>query len=121
MAEPLKLSIRTRNEDGEPVGFDSCILPAPDDWYRMVGGQRAILLSVVGAELRAVSELEAGKQGETLHHADWAITSDPEAVSTLGLAHGCAACRAGVDQALAHLREHEGGEIAVGQLYWAAE
>jgi hypothetical protein len=66
-----------------------------------------------------MSALLAAGMGERLHHAEWTITSDPEQVSTLGLMHDCPACRAGVDQALAFLRDNPGGEVAVGQLWWA--
>jgi hypothetical protein len=66
-----------------------------------------------------VSERLAANIGERLHHADWTVTGDPGQVRTLGLMHDCASCRAGVDQALAFLRENPGGEVAVGQLWWA--
>jgi hypothetical protein len=32
--------------------------------------------------------------------------------------HDCASCRAGVDQALAFLRDNPDSEVAVGQMWW---
>jgi hypothetical protein len=122
MADSLKLQIRTRNEAGEPAGYDSSIVRVPPGWYATVGdGTRAMVVQLAGRMLRQLSEQQAADLGETLHHADWTITSDPAEVRTLGLMHDCPACRAGVDQALAYLRENPAGEVAVGQLWWAAQ
>ena len=107
--------------EGEPSGFDSAIVTVPARWYVTAGGERAFAAQLAGRALRQVSELLAGNIGERLHHAEWTITSDPAEVTALGLVHDCAACRAGVDQALAFLREHPAGEVAVGQLWWARQ
>jgi hypothetical protein len=116
----LKLNIRTRDEDGEPAGFDSSIITVPPGWYATIGGERVFLAQLAGKMLRQLSERQAANLGEKLHHAEWTITSDPEQVRTLGLMHDCPTCRA-VDQALAHLRDHPDGEFAVGQLWWAQQ
>lgn len=121
MTDSLKLQIRTRNENGEPAGYDSAIVKVPPAWYVAVGGETALAVGPVGRLLRTVSERMAGDMGEVLHHAEWTITGDPAEVRTLGLMHDCPTCRAGVDQALAYLRDHEDGEVAVGQLWWAAQ
>lgn len=118
MSEPLKLNIWTRAE-GEPVGFDSTIITVPGRWYVSLNGQRTFLTQLAGRDLRQVSERQATNLGETLHHAEWTVTDDPERVRTLGLMHDCLTCRAGVDQALAYLAETPGSEVAVGQLWWA--
>lgn len=124
MSEPFTISIRTDDEQAEPAGFDSSIITVPDGWYSDVGlglDARALVVQLAGKQLRQISERQAADLGEILHHANWAITGDPEQVRTLGLMHDCPTCRAGVDQALAYLDEHEDGEVAVGQLYWAAQ
>ena len=69
-------------------------------------------------DLSQRSAATAAGMGEELHHAEWTVTSDPGEVRTLGLMHDCAACRAGVDQAVAYLRDNPGGQVAVGQLWW---
>lgn len=118
MSGSLKLSIRTRAK-GNPAGLDSAITSVPDRWYVTVDGKRMFLAQLAGRDLREVSERLAASISETLHHAEWVITGDPAQVTTLGLVHDCASCRAGVDQALAFLRENPDGEVAVGQLWWA--
>ena len=115
----LKLNI-TGDTTGDPAGYDSVIARVDDTWYMTTGAERALNTGAVGRMLRRISEQSAAGVGERLHHACWVLTSNPEEVQTLGLMHDCATCRAGVDQALAYLRETPGGEIAVGQLYWAA-
>lgn len=119
-AAPLKLNIRTR-ETGEPAGGDTSIISVPDDWYAVVGGNRALLARQVGRFLRELSERQAADLGERLHHAEWTITSDPALVRKLGMGHDCPSCRASMDQTLAHLRDNPGAEVAVGQLWWAAQ
>lgn len=118
MSSPVKLGIMT-GARGEPSGFDSTIVKAPAHWYATVNGSRALLAQVAGRELRELSDQVAAGMGERLHHAEWTITSDPDQVRTLGLMHDCPTCRAGVDQALAFLRDDPAGELAVGQLWWA--
>jgi hypothetical protein len=118
VSSPLKLNVMTRAE-GKPAGFDSAITSVSPRWYVTVNGERAFLAQRAGRDLRAVSERLAADIGEELHHAEWTITGDPDEVRTLGLMHDCAPCRAGVDQALTFLRENPGGELAVGQLWWA--
>lgn len=116
----LKLNIITR-AGGEPAGFDSAIIIVPARWYATVDGDRAFIAQLAGRDLRERSERIASDMGEQLHHAEWTITSDPAEVRTLGQMHDCATCRAGVDQALAYLRDNPDGEVAVGQLWWAQQ
>lgn len=113
----LKISIPTGAE-GDPAGYDSVIIKAPDRWYVTVDGRRAFLARVAIRDLRQRSMDDAKSIGEELHHADWTVTSDPAEVRTLGLVHDCASCRAGIDQALAFLRDNPDGQVAVGQLWW---
>lgn len=119
MADDLKLNI-IADDSGDTSGYDSVIARVDDTWYVTIGGERALNIPAVGRFLRGISEASAAGAGERLHHAEWVLTSDPEQVRTLGLMHDCPECRAGVDQAVAYLRDTPGGEIAVGQLYWAA-
>jgi hypothetical protein len=117
----MKLSIMMTRAEGEPAGFDSAITTVPAGWYVAVNGRRTLVAQLAGRVLREMSERFAASLGEQLHHAEWTITGDPAEVTTLGLMHDCAACRGGVDQALAFLREHPDGEVAVGQLWWARQ
>lgn len=119
MSDSLKIRVRTRAV-GDPAGFDSAITSVPGRWYVTLNGKRAFLANLAGRDLRTISERLAADINEVLHSATWTITSDPAEVTTLGLWHDCATCRAGVDQALAMLREHPDREVAVGQLWWAA-
>lgn len=120
MSSPLRLDVMTVAE-GDPCGYDSAIVKVPARWYLAVNGERAFLPQVAGIQLREMSERFAASIGERLHHAQWWITGDPAEVTTLGLMHDCASCRAGVDQALAVLRGDPGTEVAVGQLWWARQ
>jgi len=120
VSSPLKLTVMTGAE-GDPTGFDSAIASVPGRlWHVTAAGERILLLSVARRELRELSEKLAAGSRERLHHADWVITADPDEVAALGLMHDCASCRAGVDQALARMREKPGTDMAVGQLWWAA-
>lgn len=105
---------------GEVAGFDSIIALAPEDLYKEIEGNRVLVMKRLATLLRQLSEEAAQNLNERLHHADWVITSDPEVVRTKGLAHDCAPCRAGVDQATAYLRVNPNAEILVGMLYWAS-
>jgi hypothetical protein len=116
---PLNLTVMGTRAEGDPAGYDSAIVKVPPRWYLTVGGEQVFLAQVAGRQLRELSERFAASIGERLHHAQWTITGDPDEVRTLGLMHDCASCRAGVDQALAILRDHPGAELAVGQLWWA--
>jgi hypothetical protein len=107
------------DDDGDPAGFDSAITSVPGRWRVTLNGERMFLVQHAIRDLRAASRQLAASIGEKLHHADWTITGDPAQVTTLGLMHDCATCRAGVDQALAFLRDNPGAEVAVGQLWWA--
>lgn len=105
--------------DGPTTGVDSAIIVVPRSrWYLAVAGEPGLVVQVAEAELRQLSHQFADQIGENLHHASWTLTSDPEQVTTLGLVHDCASCRAGVDQALAILRDRPDTELAVGQLWW---
>ena len=123
-AEPWVITIPGELTKYGTSGFDSIIVPVPEWWYADVitrdGGHRALVAQVAGWDMVRLSRDGAAGLGEILHHAEWVITADPDQVETLGLAHGCPECRAGTDRALAWLREHPAGEVAVGTLYWAA-
>jgi hypothetical protein len=121
MIAPLKLRIPgdPGRDSGEPTGFDSAIAHVPGRWYVTVNGERAFLARRAIRDLRVLSDALAAGLGERLHHAEWTITGDPAQVTTLGLMHDCGPCRAGVDQALAYLRDNPDGELAAGQLWWA--
>jgi hypothetical protein len=68
--------------------------------------------------LRQVSEMLAASIRETLHHAEWRITADPDVVRRYGDGDRCPTCLAGLDQALARLVEHPDDELLVGTLHW---
>lgn len=65
-----------------------------------------------------LARAQAAEMGEGLRESYWWITRDPEVVAQRGLVHDCPTCRAGVDQALAHMREHPDAVTAVGLLSW---
>jgi hypothetical protein len=99
--------------------FDSAIISVPARWYVTLNGERVFLARQAGRDLRKVSEGCAASVGESLHHAVWTITGDPEQVRTLGMMHDCETCREGTGNALAVLAANPGSEVAVGQLWWA--
>lgn len=108
--------------DSRPVtGQDSVILKLPSYLYEIIDGQPTYYMDRIGYYLREQSEWGAANVAERLHHADWTMTTDPETVRDLGLQHQCATCQAGVDQALAVLRDNPSQLIAVGVLYWAGD
>jgi hypothetical protein len=107
------------DESREPSGYDSAILPLPASVY-LPGPVRVLNVRRLRDILREATAESCRAANERLHHGVWVITSDPAEVKTRGLMHDCAECLAGVDASLAWLREHPGGEVAVGQLWWAA-
>lgn len=117
MAE-MPFKVTTDVEHLPVTGSDSCIMAIPDEVYVQLDDGPAVDVRALAYVLRTISAESAAHIGETLHHADWQITGDPDVVEKIGMTHGCASCRASVDQALAHLREH-GGELLVAMLYWA--
>ena len=119
MGEPVRYQVRTGREDRPVAGEDTSVITIPDGVYLDAGGERVLVLRRLGRLLRQVSEMHARDVGMRLHHAEWVITGDPGVVEAT-VVHDCARCRAGADQALAWLREHPGGELLVGTLYWAA-
>lgn len=52
--------------------------------------------------------------------AVWYITRDPAVVEQRGEGDRCPTCRAGVDQALAHMRDDPEAVAAIGILSWCA-
>jgi hypothetical protein len=117
----LVFQVRTSAEDRPVAGADSCIMTVPDGvLLPSPSGEPAVNVRALGRVLRQTSEELAASIGEVLHHATWQITKDPQVVEEVGM-HGrpdCGRCRAGVDQALAHLANN-GAELLVGVLYWA--
>lgn len=111
--------VRTRYGDEPVSGFDSAIMAAPDDIYVTVNGKATIVVNRLARLLSEISESSAADLGVKLHHGDWVLTTDPAEVSRLGLMHDCPTCRAGVDQALAHLKQFPQSPLLVGLLYWA--
>lgn len=53
-----------------------------------------------------------------LRDTDWIITSDWRLVEEFQPAHDCAKCRAANDQAMAFLKEHPEGCLALGNLHY---
>lgn len=118
MSSSFKLSIVT-GATGDPAGSDSALIAVPGYMYATVKGVRVFLAQRAARELRMISENFAARAGERLHHAEWSVTRDPEQVKA-SMVHDCVRCQAGVDQALALLREHPHAEVAVGRLWWAS-
>jgi hypothetical protein len=50
---------------------------------------------------------------------EWTVTSDWRDVEQVQPTHDCPTCRAGQDQAIAYLKEHPEGRLALGNMrYW---
>lgn len=102
------------------TGYDSMIVKVPKHIYRSEPGggrvtdEHEVLMAAAMFTYKACKSL-----GETLHHADWWVTGDAAMIQEKGLMHDCVSCRAGVDQALALLRDNPDAEFMVGCLYWA--
>lgn len=99
-------------------GRDTMIAVCPPELYAADRQTPSIDPGLVKL-LTKMSHAGAANLGEELHHADWVITSDPATVQQRGLAHDCARCRAGLDQAMAYLKEHPTANLLVGLLFWA--
>ena len=97
----------------EAGGSDSCIIMIPPECYR----QGRLLLPATARALGEASGSAARRLGETLHHAEWTITGQPDTVRTLA-SRDCPACLASADQAVAYLAEHPAELVAVAQLWW---
>jgi len=110
--------VATGREDRPVTGFDSMIAGLPPALVRFAA-QETYPVWLLEKTLRRLSEMGASGLGETLHHADWVITTDPQVVEEKGMTHGCPSCRSGTDLALASLRDHPDQPLLVGLLYWA--
>lgn len=99
------------------TGFDTVILIVPEE-LATAPPETPGANPHLGIYLAGVAEEQAMRMRESLRMSGWWITRDPEVVKQRGLAHDCTTCRAGVDQALAHMREHPDAVMAVGQLSW---
>jgi len=118
---PIVYRVHTRSGHLPVSNAESCIVSVPPGLYvHVAGGPPAVNVAALGKLIREVSEACTASVRSVLHHADWVITSDPAVVEERGM-HGnpgCVTCRAGVDQALAHLADQR-RELLVGVLYWA--
>jgi hypothetical protein len=104
--------------DAPPSGFDSVIAVMPSEFYVQIDdGEPAFAAVQFARYVRDLSEDQARRMGERLHHAEWINTRDPEVVRQRGLMHDCDECRAWVEKALSLIAE--GNELMVGQLWWA--
>ena len=99
-------------------GGDSAIAILPDWAYVEVFGEPAVNITALARWARQTSQAMATNLGEELHHADWVITSDP-AVLRAAQMHDCQECQDSQARALAWMSTHPGGEMLVGQLFWA--
>jgi hypothetical protein len=113
----LQLTL-TGDDSHEPTGYDSAIVTLPASAY-VSGPVRTLNIPALRAILREATAVSCREVNERLHHGVWTITSDPVKVTTLGLMHDCATCLAAVEATIVWLRAHPGGEVAVGQLWWA--
>lgn len=110
--------VRTGRDDRPVTGFDSMIAGLPPELQQFAASE-VYPVQTLGVLLRQLSEMGAAGLGETLHHADWVVTTDPHVVEEKGMLHGCPSCRAGTDQALTRLRQYPHQPLLVGLLYWA--
>lgn len=112
------MSVVTGREDRPVSGGDSAIGILPDWAYAEVAGIRGLNVVALARWAQRSSEEMAANIGEVLHHADWFITSDPEAVR-LSQMHDCQECQDSMNRALAYMSMNPGAEMLVGQLFWA--
>jgi len=116
----LKLNIQTRFSGLEISGWDTTMLPVPEEFFVQVDdGPPALAAKQLGVFLRRLAESQAADLGERLHHAEFTLTRDRETVKRLGLMHDCMECLAGVERALVFLDANPGKDMVVGQLWWA--
>ncbi len=99
------------------TGMDTAIIASPRKAYEIVDG-RIEPTERVHQDVFTLSFDFARNLGETLHHASWTMTVDPE-VLRRSLLHDCEMCRQGVEAGLAHLETRPGQPLLVGILFWA--
>lgn len=113
-----------------PNGFDSLIAIRNPEWasflpegveVRLLGNRAAVIdgdwrpldsardlmKATIALRILVRQAIELGGIPDRVQMAWFTVTRDPAVVVRYGQAHGCATCRAGTDQALAHLREHQ--------------
>lgn len=110
--------IVTGREERPVAGVDSMIVGMPPALVQL-GPREAYPAQVLNTVFRSLSESSAARLGETLHHAEWVITTDPATVEKIGMTHDCPVCRAMTDRALARLSEVPDKPLLAGLLYWA--
>jgi hypothetical protein len=106
------------NEDGSVTGGDSVIARAPEQAYKVIDGKAVPDVALVIKLLTDISLDSAAAMGEKLHHGDWVLTNNPEAVRDIGTMHDCPSCVAQTDQALAAMNEFPDMYVFAGILYW---
>lgn len=112
------LIIPMRGQMHKPeTGYDTVIAQIPDDLVdappKQPGGNPKLSMHLLQLAVESARNL-----GEGLRLANYWVTRDPEVVKQRGLLHDCPTCRAGVDRAVAEMKEHPGTVMAVGQLSW---
>lgn len=68
------------------------------------------------AQVSIVRQYKVRPTALLLDEIDWLITNDADEATQFQPAHDCAACIAGTDQAVAFLREHPDGYLALANL-----
>lgn len=116
MTTTLLIPIRGRMTLPE-TGSETVIAAIPDDMVdpppASPGSRPEVALELL--RLVALSEQHVG---EKCREAQWWITRDPAVVEQRAQGDRCPTCRAGVDQALARMRDSPGVVMAVGRLSW---
>ena len=117
---PLTLAVSTGREDRPVTGGDATTFPMPDGFYVDIGGfGPALVVQRFSRFLRELAEDQAATLGETLHHADFWVTNDPELVRAKGMMHDCPTCQDGMARTMAAMATDPGKDWVVGQLFWA--
>lgn len=106
-----------RNLFRPETGYDTVVALVPADQVAPRPASPGIdpRIQIMASHL---ARAQAAEMGEGLRESHWWITRDPEVVIQRGLMHDCPTCRAGVDQALAHMRDDPEAVAAVGLLSW---
>lgn len=119
MEDPLVFEMQFH--PGPTSGFDSIIAICPTALFvplNELGGEEALDMRLAVGFLTKLAQDGAAPVREVCAKAQFTITRKAELIRTRGLMHDCAECRAAVDQALAHNRDHPETRYIIGQLYW---
>lgn len=112
----LEYTVHTEHSvRNEPIGgMDTTIFSLPT----RIMSDGDLNIRVLGQFSRALAEKQSKNLGETLHHGEFVITSDPSVVTARAVMHDCENCRTAARTAVRLLKENPTRLLVVGNLYW---